>query len=507
MRILKLTAILLCVCLLESRLSYAQIAKLITLTEKNASLDKVLEDIGDQTGFSYGGDGGWPQLSRPLSFTVKNVTLQQVLDICFRDQPLLYEINTTQKLIYVRQRPKLSRVAHGWIYDENNDPIGGVSITALGDISTASADNGEFVLQTNYAEAHLVVSSIGYESQELAMPPEGKLLHVTLKSKIGALEAVVVHTGYQDVKRKNITGSTDEVDNYLFNRRIATNVLDHIDGVTSSVLFNKNMLPGINESSITIRGRSTIYANPNPLIVVDNFPYYGDLNNINPADVESISVLKDAAAASIWGAFSGNGVIVITTKKGKRNQAPKFSFTSSLTVGEKPNLYYQPILGSSDYIDVESFLFGKGFYDNALANPTGTALTPAVELMGDARAMPADSPADYAKINALRNIDTRKDLGKYFYQHSLNSQYALNISGGSSDDQYYVSAGYDQNKSNETRNLYGRVTLTGNNTYQLVPHKLELSTGLAFTASTTYLNNTGGSRCKLSLCAAGGCTG
>ena len=493
MRILKLTAILLFVCLLESRLCYAQIGKLITLTERNASLDKVLQDIGDQTNYSYGGDGNWPQLSRPLSFSVKNVTLQQVLDICFRDQPLLYEINTAQRLIYVRQRPRQTRVVHGWIFDENNDPIGGVSVTALGDVSTASADNGEFVLQTNFADAHLVVSSIGYESQELAMPAEGKVLHVTLKSRIGALEAVVVHTGYQDVRRKNINGSTDEVDNYLFNRRVATNVLDHIDGVTSSVLFNKNVLPGINESSITIRGRSTIYGNPNPLIVVDNFPYPGDLNNINPADVESISVLKDAAAASIWGAFSGNGVIVITTKKGKRNQAPKFSFTSSLTAGEKPNLYYQPILGSSDYIDVESFLFNNHFYDNALANPTGAALSPAVELMADARAMPGHRAADSEQINALRTIDTRKDLNKYFFQHSLNSQYALNISGGSSDDQYYVSAGYDQNKSNEVCDLYSRVTLTGNNTYQLVPRKLELSTGLAFTASSTYINNPGGS--------------
>ncbi len=208
--------------------------------------------------------------------------------------------------------------------------------------------------------------------------------------------------------------------------------------------------------------------------------------------MESVTVLKDAAAASIWGAFSGMELSLSPQKRGKRNQAPRFSFTSSLTAGEKPNQFYQPILGSSDYIDVENYLFNNGYYNNGLANPTGGALSPAVELMGEARAMPGDSVADYAKLNALRTIDSRKDIEKYFYQHSLNSQYALNIGGGSGDDQYYVSAGYDQNKSNETRDLYNRVTLTGNNTYQLVPGKLELSTGLAFTASTTYLNNPGG---------------
>jgi hypothetical protein len=90
-------------------------------------------------------------------------------------------------------------------------------------------------------------------------------------------------------------------------------------------------------------------------------------------------------------------------------------------------------------------------------------------------------------------VDTRKDLDRYFYQHSLNSQYALNVSGGSTQDQYYLSAGYDQNLANLVKNEYDRVTLTGKNSYQVIPSKLELTTGFAFTASSTYLNNPAGS--------------
>ncbi|HVS96320.1 MAG TPA: TonB-dependent receptor plug domain-containing protein, partial [Puia sp.] len=265
----------------------------------------------------------------------------------------------------------------------------------------------------------------------MPMPPAGKDLTIILRSRPRALiEAVVVHTGYQDVKRKSSTGSFDEVNTDLLSRRVSTNILDRIDGVTSGVLFNKNVVPAVNQSAITIRGRSTIYANPNPLIVVDNFPYPGDINNINPEDVESITVLKDAAAAAIWGAFSGNGVIVITTKKGKVSEQPRFSFTSSLTAGARPDLYYQKILSPADYIDIENYLWNNHFYDNLLLSPQYPALSPAVEIFAASRNHLISSSDSTAQIDALKNVDTRRDLGKYFYRPSLNTQYTLNVTGG-----------------------------------------------------------------------------
>src|SRR5690606_28363663 len=125
-------------------------------------------------------------------------------------------------------------------------------------------------------------------------------------------------------------------------RRISTNITDRLEGVTSGLIFNSNIQPGENESPFNIRGRSTLFANTKPLIIVDNFPYEGDINNINPGDVASITVLKDASAASIWGARSGNGVIVITTKSGKAGQPAEIGLTANVTVGDKPNLYYHP---------------------------------------------------------------------------------------------------------------------------------------------------------------------
>src|SRR5690606_22063558 len=110
-----------------------------------------------------------------------------------------------------------------------------------------------------------------------------------------------------------------------------------------------------------IRGLSSIGGPKDPLIVLDHFPYEGNLENINPNDIESVTLLKDAAAASIWGARAANGVIVITTKKAKAGEPLKIEVNSNWTVTEKPDLYYRPVMSTGDFIDVEKYLFSQGF--------------------------------------------------------------------------------------------------------------------------------------------------
>lgn len=489
MRLLRLTVFLLLPFLLKSRHAYCQPGIAITLIEKNAPLQKVLDDIHEKTGYTYVGVGDWPSVSRPVSLSVTNASIEEVLKLCFRDQPLMYEVNTEHRYISVKVRPRSDRDVHGFVYDENREPMSRVSIHVQGEGDAVSGDNGEFRVSVRYAGAHLVFSMVAYEPKEVALPAAGKDLEVQMQSRVGTLEVVTVHTGYQDQRKLNTTGSFDVVDNDLLNRRVAPNILDHIDGVTSGVIFNKNVQQGVNQASISVRGRSTIFGNPNPLIIVDNFPYNGDINNINPADVENMTVLKDAAAAAIWGAFAGNGVIVITTKKGAPGQ--RISFTISQTGSQRPNLYYLPKLSSSDYIDIEQYLFRQGWYDGYFGSPLYPALTPAVEIFGQRRQGLISAGDSARQINALKQIDTRRVLDKYFYRRGLNSQYALSFSGGNERDQYYLSAGYDRDLTNLTHNDYDRITLLGNNNYTLVPKKLELMTSLVFAGSTTYLNNSG----------------
>src|SRR6185437_11735787 len=155
------------------------------------------------------------------------------------------------------------------------------------------------------------------------------------------------------------------IDNKTLSLQAGTNILDRLNGVASGILFDYSKNTSDNKKlNFNVRGLSTINGPQDPLIVVDNFPYEGDINNINPNNVESITILKDAAAASIWGTRAGNGVIVITTKKGKFGEPLKIGFNSNMIVQQKPDLYYLPQLSTADYIGMEQFLFNQGYFDD-----------------------------------------------------------------------------------------------------------------------------------------------
>ena len=290
-------------------------------------------------------------------------------------------------------------------------------------------------------------------------------------------EVSIVSTGYQTIPKERATGSFVQIDNSLINRSVSTNILDRLNGVTSGLTFNNNNAHQFQQATIEIRGRATLFSNPNPLVIIDNFPYDGDLNNINPNDIENITILKDAAAASAWGSRSGNGVIVITTKKGRLNLAPTVSVTANTTIGAKPNLYYRPQLSSAEYIGVEQFLFNKGAYNNTINNGYG-ALSPAVEIFVARRNGTISIADSLSQINTLKSYDVRQQLLKYFYRPSVNQQYQASISGGSASQKYFVSAGYDNDLSNSVGSAYDRVTLNASNTYYFLKNKLELFSNL-----------------------------
>jgi TonB-linked SusC/RagA family outer membrane protein len=486
--------LLLLACLQRSITGYCQISNKVTLSERNASLEKILIAIRKQTGITYFGDAAWPQLAHKVTISVKDMPFQDVLEICFREQPLRYEMVDGAISIHIIKTKDY--ILRGVIRNEKQEAVPGASIFSKGTGRPSSAisdESGGFSIMLSKQDTSLVFSSINYETKEMPYKGEKEMV-VEVKARIIELAgAVVAHNGYQDVPKERATGSYSNVTNTVIERAVSTNVLDRLDGVTSSLIFNKNVVPGTNQSMITIRGRSTINGSPDPLVVVDNFPYSGNINNINPEDIETITVLKDAAAASIWGAFSGNGVIVMTTKKGKYNQAKKWNFTTSVMAGEKPDLYYQPIMSSKDYIGVEEFLFDSSFYQQKEMNSSHPVLSPVVEILIKKRDGVISAADAQAQLDALAKVDTRQDLGKYFYRHSLNQLYALNFSGGSARDHYFVSAGYNKDVSNLVRNQYNRLTLNGSNTWNIIPKKLELSTDFTFVSSSVQNNNIGAS--------------
>lgn len=460
----------------------------LTLMERGVSLDMVLEDIKHRTGYLYFLDEECIRVAGKLNFSVTNATIAEAMDSCLGDLPIYYRLVGETINVYP------GCLVSGTVIDEHGRGIAGVSVVAAdgGPGSGMITDEaGRFRLRLVRPDHELIFSCVGYQGRRYHVSGAQQLL-VRLAPQASELKGVVVSNGFEDLPAERATGSFTPVSRELIERRPSANLLDRLDGITSSLLVNKNIVAGTNQSAITIRGRSTIFSDPNPLIIVDNFPYSGDINNVNPEDIQSVTILKDAAAASVWGTRAANGVIVLKTRRGAYKQAAQLSFTSSVTVGQKPDLYYKPILSPADYIGMETYLFGQGYYDNTINSLTHPALSPVVEILLRQRQGLLSGSDTATLLGQLRMQDTRHDLSRYWYQQSLNQQYWLGLTGGTTNERYSLSAGLDQDMASLTRNAYRRVTVTGNQTYLLVPQKLELNTDLAFAASSNHVNNPGG---------------
>lgn len=369
----------------------------------------------------------------------------------------------------------------------DSSALSGVALKIKGQSqSYTSNQQGVFSFSTDKNELILELSRLGYQPREIRLKsPFNKLLEVYLIEDVIHMEEVVISTGYQQIPKERATGSFEYLDTELLNRRVGTDILSRIDGVTPGILFNRNNSSG---QAFSVRGISTLYGNVAPLIVIDNFPYEGDPSNINPADVESITVLKDAAAASIWGARASNGVIVITTKKGALHSPIKAKWNSNVTLGQRPDLFSKSQMSSADYIDIERKLFNEKYYLSYEASDNRYPLSPVVELLIANR---DDLLSDVALEEAIKEFesqDVRNEYQKYFNRDILNQQYVASLSGGGDKQRFYLSAGYDHNLSNKVGNTYNRVTLNANNTYKITKD-LEIAMGLNYTQSLQKQNN------------------
>ncbi len=338
------------------------------------------------------------------------------------------------------------------------------------------------------------ISMVGYEKKEISIEiPTSKMLKIQMRPSNNIIDEVLINTGYQRISKERAVGSVDVIGTELINRNVGSNIIERIENLSPGLLVNHGDAAA--QDAFLIRGRSTINAEARPLIVLDNFPYEGDLENINPNDIASVSVLKDAAAASIWGARAGNGVIVLTSKKGKIG-ATTVSWSSNLSYKGRPDLNHRKIMNSADRVALERFLFENGRYD-AYKNPmtlgNRIAVVPdAVELMI------ANAPDLEAQLLQLAGQDVKRDLRKYFYQGILNSQNAVNVSGANEKVQYYISTGLDKGRSQLVGTSSERFTLRSNNRF-----KVNDRIGVETTISYIRTNNKNGNNDGMSTAASG----
>jgi TonB-dependent starch-binding outer membrane protein SusC len=384
---------------------------------------------------------------------------------------------------------------NGKVLSEEGEPVPGATITTKPSLrylspqqlarqpqTTQTNNSGQFTLTGLHLDDTLLISAVGYEPArevyDVTLTTRLQLT-ITLHRRNGLMDPLVVNTGYQQLPRERATGSFSQVNNRLFNQQVSTDVLSRLEAVATGLAADRITT---STGRLMIRGLSTIRGPKAPLVVLDNFPYEGDVANLNPADVESITILKDAAAASIWGARAGNGVIVITTKKGRFNQPLSVGLTAGVMLTARPDLSGVKQLATADYIGVEEFLFSKGFYNSRINSTARPALSPVVEALIK-KAAGALTPAAYDSYTAgLRSLNLRSQFEKYMYGQGLTQQYGLTLRGGTPALAWTFSGGYNGGRdvlSAPAERLNGRWETV------FTPLKnLRLSTAILYTGSS-----------------------
>lgn len=366
----------------------------------------------------------------------------------------------------------------GKVLGEDGGPLPGATVTIRGTTrSTLTDSRGLFTLTALTVRDTLRITAVGYDPLDIPAGPEG-LGTVTLQRTATALEEVTVNTGYQRLPRERATGVFTTISSELLNQQTGPSIMERLLPIANSMAV---VPPSVGPAQLTIRGFSTIQGPSAPLVVLDNFPYDGNLANLNPQDVESVTLLKDAAAASIWGSRAGNGVIVITTKKGRFNQPLRVEAVANVTVREKPDLFAAQRVSASEVIDLEGVLFSKGYRLSDTASAARLPLTPVYEILLLQRAGRITPAEAAARLEALRGVDVRQQYTDYVYQPALNRQYAVNLRGGSGVMAYVASAGWDDNED-ELGAGYRRLTLRTESTLHL-HRKIELTLGALGTFS------------------------
>ncbi len=309
------------------------------------------------------------------------------------------------------QRDRADRPLTGTVADEKGEHLPGVSVTLKGTQKGTTTDvNGQFRLSLPDADDAVVVFSyVGYLPQEKTVGQALTTLNVTLLADTRSLDEVVV-VGYGTQKKSDLTGSVVSISRDRLQQLPNTNIAQALQGAIPGLQINTNSGGAEqNNVSILVRGRSSISANTAPLIILDGIPFTGSISDINPSDVESIEVLKDASAAAIYGSRGSNGVILVTTKKGKSGQV---------------RITYDGFYGIQQLANKPDLLDGAEFYEfkKNRANIPAGSISPSEQAVYES--------GQYADWYALAT------------RQGFRSQHSISVAGGSEKATFYVGVTY-----------------------------------------------------------------
>ena len=438
----------------------------VNLDFKNTDLSTVFKSLESQTGhiFVYSADRVQADQIQ-VSIQLKDTELKQALEVLFKDLPYKYSVEGQSVLIIPVPRqipreipPASQKTITGSITDETGAPLVGATVIVKGTTRGVATDvNGRYSIVVPADVTVLEISFLGYKKVEVQIGNRTEI-DVKLEPDTQVMEDVVV-TGYQTISKERATGAFDIIGQKFIDKP-SSSIAQRLVGVVPGVAATQNADGDI---SFVIRGQGSLISNKDPLLVVDGFPIEGKFSSINPNDVESISILKDAAAASIWGARASNGVIVITTKKSKKNKGLNVEFSAQVKINSKTDIdYLRNSASSADMVEYEKSIFGK--YSNppmgSTTNESGfrsnyhKTYTQAGILYNQYATGEILEAEMNIGLNKLQTLDNKKQIEEYLLQRPIYQQYNLSLSGATDRMSNYVSLLYshDIQRYNENKN-------------------------------------------------------
>ncbi len=402
------------------------------------------------------------------------------------------------------------RTITGEVRDSKGKPLVGATVLPDGyavRTGVTTSSDGRYTLRLREPTEALIFTYMGMEPERRVIAGNTRI-NVSMGDAINQLEEVdVVSTGYQKISKERATGSFSQITAKDLKETPSISLLERIEGLAPGVQVD------LRTNSLTIRGVNTFNTggdnSKRPLIVIDGFPAIDQdlvsakspfannsiLSRFNPEDIESITVLKDAAAASIWGSQAANGVIVIETKKG-RIQAPTLSFNSSLSVSAPADLNNLSRMTSREYIDLEKEMFGLDFFTS---NPevwdpswqkfnSNKPLSEAIQLMFKRQNGEITQEQLDSQLERLSQVNNTAQIRDNLFQHAVSQQYNLSLSGGNARSTYMVSGNYSNDipvfKSNNAESY----TLNSSLTTNFLDNRLNLTTGLNYSYTKNKSN-------------------
>ena len=458
----KITFILFFVGLLQvSAASYAQLTKL-NLKMTNVSIVDVFEKIEAQSEFRFFYDNSQMDLKQKVSIDISNRKIEDVLNDLFKNTSFTYEV--MDRHILVTSKANMSsavvqdvpRVVGIVASSADNQPIPGVTVLVKGTTAgTITDENGKYSLTIPAGGKSLVFSFIGMTTEEVVIGNQS-VINVMLRENVVGVDEVVV-IGYGTVKKSDLTGSVAVVSTKDLTMNPSSSAAQSLQGRAPGVLVIQNSTPG-EKSTIRVRGVGSINKGSDPIYIVDGVQT-GDINGLQPQEIESMQVLKDASATAIYGANGSNGVIIVTTKRGKSGK-PQVNLNTYVGINLAPQQY--------DMMNADQY---SAFYKT---------------LKGDSPEYNQAFREKYYGHGWQQGTNWQDQM----FKTGMNQNYHLSIAGGGENSNYNISLGYVNEDGTVIKRSAERYTIRANSDFKLGKHvKIGESISLNYNIKETPMTN------------------